>query len=259
MSRVAIAGEELETAWHGPPPDAATTLVLLHEGLGCVAMWRDFPARLAAATGCGALVYSRAGYGGSSPVPAVGRPVDYLQTEAARVVPPLLDATGVRRAILVGHSDGASIALAVRDARVVARVVVAPHTFVEELTLESIRRARDAFEHGDLRARLARYHGSNVDGAFRGWNGMWLDAAFRGWSIEDLLPSTSGPLLAIQGRDDPYGSLRQLEVLAERCPGPVERRVLDGCGHDPMRERPDETLAAMVPFIASCRCGSGGA
>jgi pimeloyl-ACP methyl ester carboxylesterase len=242
-------------AWHGPAPEAATTLVFLHEGLGCVAMWRDFPAALAAATGCGALVYSRAGYGGSSPVAPVARPVSYLVDEAVEVVPPLLDALAVRRAILVGHSDGASIALCVRDARVAARVALAPHSFVEELTLESIRGARDAFERGELRARLRRSHGDNVDGAFLGWSGMWLDPAFRGFSIVDRLPAAAGPLLAIQGRDDPYGTLAQLEVLRERCPGPVELLVLDGCGHSPQRDRRDETLAAIVSFVRGLTAG----
>lgn len=250
MSLVAVAGAELEVDWHGPGPADAPTLVFLHEGLGCAAMWRDFPAALAGEVGCGALVYSRAGYGGSSAVPAVARPVGYLADEAARALPALLDALRVERAVLVGHSDGASIALATRDRRVVARVVEAPHTFVEELTLASIRRAREDYERGDLRARLQRWHGDNVDGAFRGWNGMWLDPAFASWSVVDLLPSTTGPLLAIQGRDDPYGTLAQLDVLAARCPGPVELLVLDGCGHTPHRDRRDAVLAAMRDHIA---------
>lgn len=248
---ITVEGTELEVVWHGPEPDAAPTLVFLHEGLGSAAMWRDFPRRLADATGCGALVYSRAGHGGSSAVPPVGRAVDYLQTEAARTVPALLDGLAVRRTILVGHSDGGSIALCVRDPRVVARVVEAPHSFVEELTLESIRGAREEFERGALRERLARWHGDNVDGAFRGWNGMWLDPAFRAWSIVDRLPSTIGPLLGIQGADDPYGSPAQLAILRERCPGPVELLLLDGCSHTPHRERPEETLAAMRDFITS--------
>jgi pimeloyl-ACP methyl ester carboxylesterase len=244
-----VGDATLEILWHGPDAAAAPTLVFLHEGLGCAAMWRDVPAALAGATGCGALVYSRAGYGGSSPVPPAARPTSYLVDEA-RALPALLDALRVERAILVGHSDGASIALAARDARILARVVEAPHTFVEELTLASIRRAREDYERGDLRARLARWHGDNVDGAFRGWNGMWLDPGFAAWSIVDLLPTTTGPLLAIQGRDDPYGTLAQLDVLAERCPGPVERLVLDGCGHTPHRDRRAEVLAAMRDFVA---------
>ena len=174
-----LDGRTLETQWWGPGPDAAPTLVLLHEGLGCVALWRDFPEALAAATGCGVFAYSRFGYGGSDSV-ALPRPMSYMHDEAVDVLAAVLDAAGVRRAVLLGHSDGGSIAAihagAVRDPRVVGVVLMAAHFFVEDLNIASIRAIKENYEQGDLRARLARYH-RDVDVAFRGWNDAWLDPA----------------------------------------------------------------------------------
>ena len=206
MKTLAAAGHRLEYAWHGPPPDSAPTLVFLHEGLGSAAMWRDFPAQLAEHTGCGALVYSRVGYGGSDPV-SLPRPLTYMHDEGLRVLPAVLDAAGVRRALLVGHSDGASIVLvhaATPEARprVEALVLEAPHVFVEDVSIQSITRARDAWEAGQLRAALERWHGPNVEGAFLGWNGAWLDPGFRSWNIESGLPQIRAPVLVIQGAED---------------------------------------------------------
>lgn len=246
------AGQRLEVRWVGPGPQAAPTLVLLHEGLGCVGLWRDFPDRLAAATGCGALVYSRAGYGRSQAVP-LPRPLDYMQREGESVVGPLLDAAGVREAILVGHSDGGSIALvhAASDpaGRVRGLVLMAPHVFCEELSVRSIAAARREFEAGELRARLLRHHGDNLDVAFRGWCEAWLDPAFMGWNIEGYLPRVRAPILLIQGEDDVYGTTAQLEAIARGAAGPVETLLLPGCGHSPHRERPAETLAAAARFV----------
>src|SRR5262245_156935 len=172
-SRLEMDGRRLEMAWHGPPPEAAPTLVFLHEGLGCVGLWRDFPARLAAATGCGALVYSRLGYGGSDPAP-LPWPVSFMHHEALETLPAVLEACGIREALLVGHSDGASIALIHAAARTSDRVrglvLEAPHVFVEPRTVRSIAAAAEAYRSGALRARLERYHGSNTDGAFLGWS-----------------------------------------------------------------------------------------
>ncbi len=204
-----------------PGADAqAQELVFLHEGLGSVALWRDFPARVAAETGHGALVYSRLGYGQSDPITAKRR-VDFMHEEGLRVLPELLDKLGVARPILIGHSDGASIALihAGGAGRAVAGVVVmAPHVLVEDVSIQRIEAAKRAYEATDLRERLARYH-ADVDSAFRGWNDVWLDPAFRGWNIEELLPHIEAPILAIQGEEDEYGTMDQLDRLARGARG----------------------------------------
>lgn len=245
-------GHRLECAWHGPPPERAPTLVFLHEGLGCAATWRDFPARVAEATGCGALVYSRAGYGASDPVD-LPRPVGFMHHEGVAVLPEVLEVAGVRDAVLVGHSDGASIALvhagSGRAARVRALVVEAPHVFVEDVSVESIARMRDAYRSTDLPRKLARYHGDNTECAFRGWNDVWLDPAFRAWNIEEYLPRITVPVLVIQGEDDEYGTLAQVEAIRTQVGGPVETLVLPDCGHSPHRDQPERTLEAMVRFV----------
>ncbi|MDC0720698.1 alpha/beta fold hydrolase [Nannocystis bainbridge] len=246
------AGQRLEYRWVGPGPAEAPTLVLLHEGLGCVSLWRDFPERLVAATGCGALVYSRAGYGRSQTI-ALPRPLDYMQREGEAVVGAVLDAAGVRSAILVGHSDGGSIALvhaatAGRE-RVAGLVLMAPHVFCEEVSVRSIAAAKREYEAGELRARLQRHHGENVEAAFRGWCEAWLDPAFRRWNLEGYLPQVTAPTLVIQGEDDAYGTIAQVQAIAGGVAGPVETLLLAGCGHSPYRERPEETLAATARFV----------
>lgn len=249
---LSIGGVRLEHRWLGPGPGEAATLVLLHEGLGCVAMWKDFPARLAAATGCGVLVYSRQGYGRSDPI-ALPRPLDYMEREAERDLPEILDATGIERAILVGHSDGASIATiyagSFEDHRVRGLVLIAPHFLVEDVCLDAIRGARTAFETGDLRRRLERHHGANVDGAFWGWNRAWLDPGFRSWSIADCLAYVRVPILLIQGEADPYGTRRQIDVAREEAYCPVDVCLLPDCGHAPHLEQPEATLDAVAAFI----------
>jgi pimeloyl-ACP methyl ester carboxylesterase len=254
MDYLIVEGARLEYAWHGPPPGERPTLVFLHEGLGCVALWRDFPARIAAATGCGALIYSRKGYGGSDPV-VLPRPIRYMHDEAERSLPSVLAALGIADPILIGHSDGASIALlyaggAARP-RVRALALLAPHVFCEDLSVASIARAAEEYRSGDLRARLARHHGANVDGAFWGWNRAWLDPAFRAWNLEAYLPRIESPLLLIQGRDDQYGTLRQLDAIEAGARGPVERVVLEACGHSPQRDQPEATAAALIRFIGA--------
>ena len=253
MNDLLIDGVHLESRWLGPPPEEAPTLVFLHEGLGCVSLWKDFPERLASATDCGALVYSRAGYGGSDPI-SLPRPVRYLHDEALRVLPAVLDAAGVRRAIFVGHSDGASIAIihagGVRDRRVAGAVLMAPHVFTEPMCLESVAEARTAYEKGSLRTALARHHGANVDCAFRGWNDTWLDRAFRSWNIEEYLADIKVPLLLIQGRCDEYATEAQLKAIARQVPASTTTIWLDECGHSPYRDQPEAVLAAIVSFIA---------
>ena len=242
----------LEIAWHGPPPAQAPTLVFLHEGLGCVAMWRDFPAALAEATGTGALVYSRVGYGHSPPV-SLPRPLTYMHDEAA-ALPALLDRMEVREAILVGHSDGASIALihagSAPGPRLRGIALEAPHVFCEDISVASIAAARDAYvdAKSELRARLARYH-DDVDGAFWGWNRAWLDPGFRAWNLEAYLPRIDVPVLVVQGEDDAYGTLAQVDSIARGVRGPFTRRILAKCGHSPHKDQPEATLAAMTAFV----------
>ncbi len=229
----------------------APTLILLHEGLGSVALWRDFPARLAAATGCPAVVYSRHGYGRSDPL-AAPRGVDYMHREALATLPELRAALALEQAILVGHSDGASIALIHAGSGrwpVRAVVLAAPHVFVEDVSIASIAAARTAYETTDLRQRLARYH-ADVDSAFRGWNDIWLDPAFRTWNIEDVLPGVRCPVLAIQGADDEYGTLAQIDAIEQGAAGRFERLVLPDCKHSPHRDQEQATLEAMARFIA---------
>ena len=255
MPTVNVRGCRLEVQ-SLPAPDparVASPIVLLHEGLGSVAMWRDWPATVARATGRAVWVYSRRGYGQSDPVPDVrglGRlPPDYLHREAWDVLPDLLEQLGLQQPVLFGHSDGASIAL-LHASRFPVRacVVMAPHVLVEDVSIESIRAAREAFVHGDLRLRLARHH-ADVDVAFWQWNDAWLNPAFRQFDIRDDCRRIQAPVLAIQGTDDPYGTMVQVDQIdlpAER----IRRVALPGCGHSPHREAPEATLAAIVAFLA---------
>ena len=227
------------------------TLILFHEGLGSIAMWRDFPAKLAQATGCPAIVYSRYGYGRSDALSSP-RGVDYMHREALHTLAELRAELGLNDAILVGHSDGASIALIhAGSGRWPVRAIVleAPHVFVEDVSITSIAAARTAYETTDLRQRLARYH-ADVDSAFRGWNDIWLHADFRAWNIEDVLPGVRRPVLAIQGADDEYGTLAQPDAIERGVAGAFERLVLPECKHSPHRDQEQTVLAAMARFIA---------
>ena len=248
---ISVNGLGIEASLHGPRPDRAPTLVLLHEGLGSVSMWRDFPERLANRTGYGVLVFSRPGYGKSDPVP-LPRPLDYMNNEAFDVLPQVLDQAGVKKTILVGHSDGASIATIYaggrQDFRVRGIVLLAPHFFVEDISIESIAAAKEAYEKGDLRTRLARHHGSNVDVAFRGWNDAWLDPGFRHWRIDDAIAHVRVPILIIQGKDDQYGTLAQVRLAEADAYCPVETAIFDRCGHSPHVDQTDATLEAIAAF-----------
>jgi pimeloyl-ACP methyl ester carboxylesterase len=254
MDPVVIDGVRLETAWVGPGPAAAPTIVLLHEGLGSVRQWGDFPARLATLTGCGIFAYSRAGYGGSDPV-ALPRPLTYMEDEALRVLPAVLRAVGFERGLLLGHSDGASIATiyagGVIDHRVRGLVLIAPHFFVEDVSIRSIALARTAYETGDLKPRLAKYHGANVDGAFWGWNRAWLDPEFRRWDIRDAIGYIRVPILIVQGARDQYGTEAQIEVAMEESYCPVDATIIAGAAHAPQLEAPDATLAAIGEFVGT--------
>ena len=231
-------------------PNAPPAIVMLHEGLGSAALWGDFPDKLAAATGVTVFAYSRAGYGASSPV-ALPRPLTYMQDEASTVLPALLDAIGFRRGLLLGHSDGASIAAiyagSTQDHRVRGLVLIAPHFIVEDVSIDSIAQAKTAYEQGDLKARLARWH-KHVDVAFRGWNDAWLDPAFRSWDISDVLAYIRVPVQVVQGESDQYGTVRQVEIAQTECYCPVEVAMIAGAGHAPQRERADVTLDAIAGF-----------
>jgi pimeloyl-ACP methyl ester carboxylesterase len=240
----------------GTPGGPGGTLVFLHEGLGSVAMWRDWPAQVCAATGLAGLVYSRRGYGRSGPVPDVrgsGRLApDYMHREALEVLPALLELLEIERPVLLGHSDGGSIALLhAAHLRVRACIVMAPHVMVEDVSVQSITAARDAYLSGGLRERLARYH-ADVDCAFWQWNDIWLSDAFRGFDIRAECRRITAPVLAIQGAGDPYGTLEQIRQI-EPTLGLVRQEVLADCGHSPHRDQPVQTLALVQDFLESLR------
>ena len=253
---LSTGGGRLEAAWIGPGPDKAPTLIFLHEGLGCVALWRDFPARLAEITGCGALVYSRLGYGSSAPCP-LPRPVDFMHHEGLTVLPEVIRQTGIQDHLLVGHSDGGSIALIHAGDNpcpgLKGVVTLAAHVFCEDLTLRSIEVARQCYLNADLKARLSVYHGENTDCAFWGWNDVWLDPDFKQWSIEAFLPAIRVPVLAIQGENDPYGSRDQIDVIQGKSGGLVDVEVVADCGHSPHLEKTDDLLTAISNFMVEIR------
>ena len=242
----------LEARWIGPAPARASTLVFLHEGLGCASLWHDFPDRLAEATGLGALLVSRAGYGRSDPCP-LPRPLDYLEREALEVLPEVIQCAGLRDYHLVGHSDGGSIALVFAGAarRPGLRTVIteAAHVFNEDVCIAAAARMRERYREGDLRMRLARHHRDNVDCAFYGWNDAWLDPRFREMNLEAYLPGVRVPCLVTQGLDDAYGTPAQVEAIARGVSGPVETWLVPKCGHAPHRDQPDVVLATMERFL----------
>lgn len=248
---LAIDGAELEYKWLGPQAADAPTIVMLHEGLGCVGLWGDFPDRLQQATGAGVFLYSRAGYGQSSPV-TLPRPLDYMHREAGHVLPRILEAIGFRRGLLLGHSDGASIAAIYagshQDHRVRGVAMIAPHFIVEDISVKSIAEIKTTYESTGLRAKLARWH-KHVDNAFYGWNGAWLDPKFRDWDISDCLAYVRVPVLIVQGGNDQYGTMRQVEIAQEECYCPVDLKVISEAGHSPHREAPGATLDAIVEFV----------
>ena len=262
-SLITAGGARLEFGWWGARDGAGSVLVLLHEGLGCVGMWRDFPAALHERTALPVFAWSRAGYGGSEPA-ELPRGIDYMHVEGRDLVGAVLDAAGIEDAVLVGHSDGASIAIVHAGAivhpreraqgsepRIRALVLLAPHVFCEDVSIASIRAAGVAYRDGGLRERLARHHGDQVDEAFFGWHDAWLQPGFRKWSIETFLPRIDVPVLLIQGERDAYGSAAQLDAIERGVAGPVTRTWLEDCGHALHRERPRETLDAIAAFLAA--------
>jgi pimeloyl-ACP methyl ester carboxylesterase len=248
---VEAGGRRLEYRWFGPGPDEAPTLVFLHEGLGSASLWRDFPGRLAQAAGCGAVAYSRAGYGKSDAIP-LPRPIRFMHDEAA-VLAEVLAGLGMGRHVLFGHSDGASIALihagSAPAAGLRGLVLEAPHVFTEPHGLASIAAIGEVYRTTDLRERLARHHGANTEVAFRGWNDVWLDPGFREWNIEAYLPSIGVPMLVVQGQDDEYGTWAQVEAIGRQSGAAVDTLAIARCGHSPHREHPEAVLSAAAAFI----------
>jgi pimeloyl-ACP methyl ester carboxylesterase len=234
----------------GPRPGEAPTLILLHEGLGSAAMWGDFPDRLQAATGAGVFVYSRAGYGRSSRV-QLPRRLDFMHVEARETLPRLLDAIGFRQGVLIGHSDGASVAAihagSVQDHRVRGLVLMAPHFIVEDVTIRSIKEIREAYDTSDVRERFQRWH-DDADATVRGWTDVWLNNDTSAWDLREDLAYIRVPILIIQGEHDHYGTLRQIEIAQEECYCPVEVMLIPDIKHVPHREAPEITLAAIAGF-----------
>jgi pimeloyl-ACP methyl ester carboxylesterase len=247
---LSIDGAELEYRMIGPTPDKAPTIVMLHEGLGSAALWGDFPEKLQAATGAGMFAYSRAGYGQSSPA-KIPRPLNFMEIEALESLPKVLDAIGFRRGLLLGHSDGASIATiyagGIQDHRVRGLILIAPHFIVEDFGLQSIRKTKTEFETGTLKSKLARWH-KDVDAAFNGWLDVWLDPKFRNWDISESLAYVRVPIEIIQGADDQYGTMRQIKIAREECYCPVEVSIIPKAAHSPHREVPEPTLKAAADF-----------
>ncbi|MCC6889307.1 MAG: alpha/beta hydrolase [Hyphomicrobiales bacterium] len=243
-------GVRLEYRVLGPRPQDAPAIVMLHAGLGCVGLWGEFPERLAAATGTSVVLYSRAGYGRSSPA-ELPRPVTFMQEEALAVLPRVLDAVGFRRGLLLGHSDGASIATiyagSVQDHRVRGLILIAPHFFTETIGVAEVARTRDAFATTDLRAKLARWH-ADPDNALRAWCEPWLHPDFGKWDITRELAYIRVPILIVQGSDDQHGTIKQIEAAERECYCPVEVSLLPGVRHEPHREAPEALLKVTAAF-----------
>ncbi len=253
IDSLSFGARQIEYRFVLPEKPTGLDLVMLHEGLGSMSMWRDFPERLAGATGCRTLVFSRHGHGQSTPLDRP-RTVDYMHEEARIWLPAILERLDIRRPLLFGHSDGASIALihaARPQADVCAVVALAPHVKVEDLTIRSIAQAKTAFGNTNLRERLGRYH-ADVDSTFWGWNRIWLDPDFRSWNIEALLPSIRCPVLAIQGEDDEYGTMDQIQSIG-RGAAAATLLALQGCRHSPHRDQPEAVIEATRRFLEAAR------
>lgn len=245
------AGHRLEYRTIPATRPGLPVLVFLHEGLGSRDLWRDWPDRVARRTGCAALLYSRYGFGRSDPLTAQREP-DYLDVEACEALPEVLAHFGIERPVLIGHSDGGTIALihaATGRWPLRGMVIMAPHIFIEEVTLEGIRQAKAAYESGGLRRGLAPWH-TDVDATFSGWADVWLTPEFHDWTIEPRMSDIACPVLLIQGELDQYGSPEQILAIARRVSGPAEVMLLPECGHAPHVERADEVLGAIDRFVA---------
>jgi pimeloyl-ACP methyl ester carboxylesterase len=251
---ITIGGCRLEYRWVGSPAGDAPTIVFLHEGLGSITQWRDFPAALCERTDSRGLLYNRRGYGGSDPLE--GLSPRFMHDEGLEVLPQVLETFGIDRPLLFGHSDGGSIALIYAGSGLTppaGLILEAAHVFVEDVTVARIAELAASYRSTDLRARLERHHGRNVDRLFHEWTRTWLSAEFRGWNIEEQLHSIHCPALVIQGSDDEYGTLRQVDTIARAVPGAVETLVIAACGHAPHIDRRDDVLDAAATFVQRLR------
>ena len=251
MPFVEAAGRSVNYEWIGEEAPNAPVLVFLHEGLGSIRQWRDFPARVCAATGCRALVYDRYGYGQSAVLQEPRRTVRFMHDEALSSLPRIRESLKIDDCILIGHSDGASIALIHAGAAYRTRgvAVMAPHVFIEPVCLSSIEKAKVTFESTDLPQRLGRYH-RDARRTFYGWADVWTEENFKRWDIRDeYLARIDVPVLAIQGYADEYGTMAQLDDIARHVRGPCELLKLEECGHAPFRDQPEKTLAAITGFV----------
>jgi len=257
LQHLTAGGHRLEYYWTAPHDGDGTALVFLHEGLGSAGLWRDFPGLLTTATGLPALVYSRYGYGGSDALEAA-RPVDYMHTEALETLPVIRDALDLDDVILVGHSDGGSIAAIHAGAGqwpVRGLILEAPHFFVEDESIAGIEDAKTAYETTDLPARIGRHH-TDGDKTFRGWNDIWLSPAFRDWNIEEYLPGITCPALVIQGEGDEYGTAAQPEAIGRQSSGPVDAVMVPDCGHAPHKDATEGVLELMADFAGALAAGA---
>lgn len=248
-SELLVDGKRLETMWIEAQRLGRPPIVMLHEGLGSLALWKDFPAQLAARTGCGVLVYSRYGHGNSDKL-MERRPVRFMHHEGEVVLPELLDKLGMTRPVLIGHSDGGSISLIFAGkypGAVSGLILEAPHVFVEDLSIASIAQAKVMYETTDFPQKLGRYH-ANVDATFWGWNDIWLDPAFRSWNIEEYLARITCPVLCIQGEQDEYGTIAQVEAIKAAAPQ-TNVAMLPNCKHSPHRDQVEKTLEVMGEFM----------
>jgi pimeloyl-ACP methyl ester carboxylesterase len=258
-SDIVIDGKRLETMRIEPRQAGRPAIVMLHEGLGSIALWKDFPAQVATRTGCGVLVYSRYGHGNSDKL-MEKRPVHFMHREGEVVLPELLEKLGIAKPILIGHSDGGSISLifAGKYPEAVSGLILeAPHVFVEDLSIASIAQAKVTYETTDFPQRLGRYH-ANVDATFRGWNDIWLDPAFRSWNIEEYVPRITCPVLCIQGEEDEYGTIAQVEAIKAAAPQ-TKIAMLANCKHSPHRDQAEKTLELMAEFVDETSAGTAGA
>ena len=251
--RLDAGGKSLEWAAFGPAPAGETPcIVLLHEGLGCLALWRDFPQKLAEATGCPVFAFSRAGYGRSDPA-HLPRPVDYMTREAVEVLPEILAQIPAQRFVLMGHSDGATIAAEyagrIEDHRMRGLILMAPHFFTEPMGLTEIAAAKDAFRLTDMKERMGKYH-ADPEATFRGWNDAWLNPDFRDWHVGEVVDYLRVPALVIQGVQDQYGTIAQVEEVETRSYAPVDVLMLEDCKHSPQFDQPGKVLAAAAEFCA---------
>jgi pimeloyl-ACP methyl ester carboxylesterase len=246
-----IGSKQIEIKRHRQGKKGYPTLVFLHEGLGCVEMWRDFPYLLSQRTGCPALVFSRLGYGASDPCPTPWK-INFMHKEGLEKLPAVIKAAEILDHILIGHSDGGSIGIIYAGSShargLKGLITEAAHVFCEKITVESIYRAKFNYEHHDLRQRLEKYHGKNTENAFRGWNDVWLHPGFIHWNIEKYLPKIKVPVLALQGNQDQYGSLKQMDGIKNRT-SRVQTHIIEDCRHSPHVEQPEKVLDIMTGFI----------